>query len=118
MCSFLYLALDSLLGEDGSSIQAVTDVPRVSDQSHVTPLKHRKEKKMRKVQEHNGDTDSSWEPASPLPQHLHPNILGNINFMIQIYMLELFVFEQHYSFLKSGHHSEDGFMNSVSLLRL
>lgn len=33
----LYLTLDALLGEDGGSIQAVTHVPRVADQSHVSP---------------------------------------------------------------------------------
>lgn len=36
-CALLYLTLDSLLGQDGGGVQTVTHVPRVADQSHVTP---------------------------------------------------------------------------------
>lgn len=37
----VYLALDSLLGEDSSSVQTVTDVPRVTGQSDVSTWRNR-----------------------------------------------------------------------------
>lgn len=42
ICSSLYLTLNSLLGEDSSSIQTVTNVPRVADESDVIPWNSQK----------------------------------------------------------------------------
>lgn len=36
MCAWCYLALNALLGKDSGSIQTVTHVPGVTDQSHVS----------------------------------------------------------------------------------